>query len=55
MEICERVQAALTLCKAWRYFDISEIVYGCNRKMYTAEIIAIKSVFILKFPFQFTF
>lgn len=53
--ICERVQAVLTLCKAGRYFDISEILYRSNRKMCTVEIISIKSVFILKLPSQFTF
>lgn len=54
MVICEHVQA-LTLCKAWRYFDSSEIHYGCNREMCPVEIISIKSVFILKFPFQISF
>lgn len=55
MVICERVQAALTLCKAWRYFDIIEILYGYNREMCTVEVISIKSVLISKFPFQLTF
>lgn len=54
MVICERVRA-LTLCKAWRYLDISEILYGSNRKMCTVEIISITSVFILKLPSQLTF
>lgn len=38
MVICERVQAALTLCRAWRYLGISEILYGSNRKMCKTRI-----------------
>lgn len=51
--ICERVQAALTWCKAWRYFGISEILYGSHRKMYTVEIL--KSAFTVRFPSRLTF
>lgn len=54
MVICERVQAALTLCKAWRYFAISERLYGSDRKICAVEIMSIKSVFILKLPSQLT-
>lgn len=48
--ICERVQAALTLCKAWGYFAISEILFGSKRKMCTVEITSVKSVFLSKLP-----
>lgn len=43
------------LCKAWRYFEISKMVYGGNKKMCTAEIISIKSTFMLKVSSQLTF
>lgn len=54
MVICEHVQEALIICKAWRYFDSSKILYGSNKKMRTVKIISIKSVFMLKSHLSFT-
>lgn len=51
MVICESVQAALTLCKAWRYFDVSKILYGSNRKMCSVEIISRKFRVYVEFYF----
>lgn len=41
MAMCEHVQAAIA--KAWRYFNISNILHESNRKMCTVETIFIKT------------
>lgn len=44
----ECLQEALILWKPWRYFDISKLLYGSNRKVCPVEMVSINPVFILQ-------
>lgn len=44
----ECLQEALILWKPWRYFDISKLLYGSNRKVCPVEMVSINLVFILQ-------